>query len=324
MKILIAERLRPFSHRPGTQCLIPKSEWQVQVFPALLRFENLLSGEKKETALNWRGPVLDFTVELDLEKNVVKIFGHTQDGYRCITVQRIQDEIFLDGVKVASCDSVAPETTERLSLGMSKALDWELVCRRRNLCEIFPVWHRLGSLTPQVSPQDSGTASLLQIPEKKEIAAHFTALFMAAFQGILAPRLFDNEFQGIVGSMPKPGASPLVLLSEGARLIRSLFFQESSDKISLLPHVPPQFFAGRFLRLKTRAGHVFDLEWTKKTLRRVVIHPKTDDVLALELPKAVKRFRVREHLKDRGRVVQAGSTVACQAGHTLWLDRFES
>ncbi len=93
MKITIAERLKPFSHLPGSSCVIPWSSFKVQAFPALLIFENLITFEKQEYRLNWKGPVLDFTLELDLEKGVVWVYGKTQEGHRRICIEMREDGI---------------------------------------------------------------------------------------------------------------------------------------------------------------------------------------------------------------------------------------
>src|SRR3989344_6077351 len=158
--ISIALRLRPFSHRPGTTVVIPKTPWQVQVFPTLLRFTHLISFETFEKNLDIQGPMLDFTVELDLEKCCVRFFGHAAKGYHQL--------VFTE--KDVPSSLLLQESKERLSLGMHKRLDWELVCRRRDLKEIFPVWFRLGQLVPFVETPHVGTATLLQpVSDKLEI-----------------------------------------------------------------------------------------------------------------------------------------------------------
>src|ERR1700688_868586 len=93
MRIDIAQRLRPFSHVPGAACLLPKSRWQVQVFPTLLLFKNLQNGELLKWELDLKGPVRGFTVEQDLEKSHVRVFGHSPLGYVCYVIRREEEGI---------------------------------------------------------------------------------------------------------------------------------------------------------------------------------------------------------------------------------------
>ncbi|HUD01958.1 MAG TPA: hypothetical protein VMR37_06495, partial [Rhabdochlamydiaceae bacterium] len=185
MKITITERLKPFSHLPGASCVIPWSGWKVQAFPTLLIFEDLLSLQKHEYRLEWKGPVLDFTLELDLEKGVVWVYGRTAEGYRRICIEMLETGIAIDKKVVVPGSQVLPHSLERLSLGMSKALDWEQVRRRHEMAEILPIWFRLG----QMVPRQSGRVNLLHECEKTEIEALYLKLFLAGFEGILCPRI---------------------------------------------------------------------------------------------------------------------------------------
>lgn len=300
MQIVIAQRLRPFSHRPGTVCLVPFTFWQVQVFPTLLKFYHLMTGEKKEQRLNWKGPVLDFTVELDLEKGVVWVYGHTEDGYRRHVIELPRENI--------------PQPMERLSLGMHKALDWELVCRRRDLREIFPLWVRLGQMVPAAE----GSFQLFRSFDKLEVVKAYTKFFMTRFEGLLMPRLEDSDHQGITAEGKVTG-SPLALLIDGARHIRSLFF----DDWSFLPCLPPEFHAGRFVHFRTREGDTIDFEWSKKLLRRVVIHSGISRKISPSFQKSLHSYRLRSSLKEKGIRKKVEEPLDLQTGQTLYLDRFE-
>lgn len=324
MKLIpIAARLRPFSHVPGTSCMIPYSSWQVQAFPALLRFTNLLSDETQEMALNTQGPVLDFTVELDLEKGGVHIFGHSQRGYQRFSIGmeesgiRVVSEKGKNKILLPAKGLLRNPSKERLSLGSHKALDWELVKRKQDLTDILPVWFRLGQLVPETPLPKNGMATLLKPCDKLEVVPQFLKLFMAGFHGILTPRLFDDEYQGIIDTDKKNTDCPLGLLTTGAKWIRSLFFTEEKDGFAFLPCLPPQFHAGRFLHLETSRGDVIDLEWSKKLLRRAIIRPGMTRKVRFHFQKAIKSFRVK------GERHAAETPFMFEAGKTLYLDRFE-
>jgi len=320
--IRIAERLRPFCHLPGTSCLIPFSPWVVEAFPALLRLKNLISGETQELFLNTKGPILDFTVELDLEKGGVHIFGHSERGYQRFSIAmeengiRIVSEKGRNKMVLPAQPSQINRSDERLSLGSHKALDWELVKRRRNLSEIFPVWFRLGQMVPEVPTPQGGAAELLKDYDKLEVCSNFLKIFLSGFEGILVPRSVDNDFQGIVET--EMSGCPLGLLTEGSKLIRALFFQEVHDGFAFLPCLPPQFHAGRFLHLRTSFGDTIDLEWSKKLLRRAIIRPGMTREVQFHFQKAIKSFR------GKGKRVSAETPFLLEAGKGVFLDRFES
>lgn len=360
LHIKIAERLHPFSHQSGTVCLIPKTTWEVQAFPTLLRFRNLQIPEHFEVKLHFKGPIKDFTLEQDLEKGHIHIYGMSQDGYIDYQIVREKNVLklacnkvpetgvkcdFLDksvmlhkgksiSLPIALQDGVPQAATERLSLGMHRSQDWTLVQRRMDLSEIFPIWLRLAALTPQnkikeLSPV--GTLLLLQEckkaiqdAEKNKLKSLFTALFQTAFQGILAPRLTDEQFLGIIPEMKiPPDLSPLLVLKESATLIRELFFKESAKKIFLLTCLPPEMHSGRFVGIKTSDGDEINLEWSKKLLKKVIWRSATEKEITLELQRSIKSFRIRFSQKDHGKRVSVDEPLVLKAGQILYLDRFQ-
>ncbi|HEX4840410.1 MAG TPA: hypothetical protein VFU89_08220 [Rhabdochlamydiaceae bacterium] len=331
MKITIAERLRPFSHLPGASCVIPWSSYKLQAFPAMLIFENLRTFEKHEVPLvplGWKGPVKEFTVELDLEKGVVWVYGKTVDGHRRLCIEMQEDGIAIDKRVVVSAARLVTHPIERLSLGMSKKLDWELVARRQEMAEILPVWFRLGQMVPSGGTVKVGTASLLQECEKLDVTETYLKLFLTGFEGILCPRLSDTSYQGIVPE-GKFSESPLILLTEGMKYIRALFFKETDQSWEFLPCLAPEFHAGRVVELTTKAGDKIDFEWSKKSLQKVVIHAESSREIFLSIPKPFNFCRLRTSPGDKGDRGEKGSrhffekSLRLLSGQKLFLDRFE-
>ena len=328
MRIEIAERLRPFSHVPGATCIVPKSTCQVQVFPTRLVFNNEL-----EFQIDLKGPMRGFTVELDLEKAHVRVFGQTPDGYVRYVIRREEGGIAIHFDKKPPQLLALPKEQgpviaplERLSLGMHKAQDVELIRRRRDLKEIFPLWHRLGRLIPSVPSKKVGTLDLLEqaraqvlAGEKDALALSFLNLFDAGFSSLLTPRLRDEQFQGLIPDLPEipAGSSPLTLLTEGAALIRALFLQESPHELTLLPCLLPEFHSGRL------TSNEISLEWSKKLLRCVILRPSVSREVRLVLQKPLESFRVRTSLRERGRTVARDEPLILTANQTLFLDRFQ-
>jgi len=352
MKIDISQKLCPFSHQPGTSCLIPFSTWSVQVFPTLLRFSNLSNistSERKEIVLPFQGPIKEFTVVQDLEKGEIRVFGHAEQGYFRYFIFKAEEGIFLKFEKrpfalmsqlqnqvciVEQKQSTCWPSNEKLSLGMHKSLDWELVCRRQDLKEIFPVWLKLADQIPyHGNPlRYQGTAMLIETCEKKmkaaaknELEVSFLNVFNAAFYGIFTPRLFDDHYQGLIpiSESEKPDFSPLDILIHSAKLIRTLFFKEAKDTFSFLPLLPPSFHSGRFINIQTTQGELIHIEWSKKLLRRVIIKTHVQREITLCLQKPIQSFRMRNHLKERGKISDPKQPLLLLPNRVLYLDRFQ-
>lgn len=196
MSIEIAERLKPFSHVPGTSTILPGLGYQVQIFPCLIRVYHLKESTPvllEEVEMGLTGPVEQFTVCNDLEKGRVSIGGKTADGwirYHLVSAQQtkgvrlVADRVPVGGLKLrqkgiervlqihddhdlieesAAFTPYQLPLCDRLSLGNHKAQEGELIRRRLCLAEIFPLWHRLGQLVPveQMQNCQGGTWALL-------------------------------------------------------------------------------------------------------------------------------------------------------------------
>lgn len=321
MKIKIAARLKPFSHTPGISCVIPGSCSVIEAFPTLLR----IGGHDWKMPLT--GPVSGFTLQQDLEKNCVFVFGKAKEGYFRLRIEARDDGFQIHSEK-GSLKSARIElevhhfsksTFERLSLGNHKAQDWDQVQRRGDLKEILPILFCLGQKTPLIPPQPlSGTARLLSLPSERLLLAPALEVFLkAAFKGILVPRLIDDQHQGLVPDEPVKG-DPFFLLQEGAKMVRSLFFKQNERRLAFLPNLPVPFDSGRMLGIQAPGIGEIDLEWSKKILRRVILRPTTPGEVIFELQKEIKTFRVGKKKK-----LKRDEPLLLEPGTTYHLDRFE-
>lgn len=328
MHIRIAQRLRPYSHQAGEFCLIPGTLLAVQAFPALLVIYDIAASSPKEIARHaWQvqGPVRDFTVEQDLEKGCVRVWGHGQNGffrYRAVKsgfsyaiVLEKAPEGFTEALPGGGDYPQAP--LERLFLGVDKQQDWTGVKGRLCLAEILPFWLRLGSMTPATPPTNEGTASLLA-PDA------LCSLFMTAFEGMMFPHLSDIHHQGFELPPVLTPTSAAYLLSEGARVIRSLFIQQEENKISLLPLLPTDFHSGRLIEAFCDQMGRVDMEWRSHKLRRVVVRCHFSGNFSFLFPKALKTFRFRQQDNVRGDLHFNGTMLSLQAGQTYFMDLFEA
>ncbi len=267
MRITIKERLRPFSHTPGTRLLLPGTTQIVQIFP---------KGEKDVGHKH-------FLVTQDLERGRILVVG-----------DKGRYEITGEG----------RPPLERLSLGSHKKQDWDLVTRRLDLAEILPVWFSLGQWTPPVPYTPA--PSLLE-------EGDFLAAFRAGFSDLFVPRNTDLQHHGF--DLPPIVGDPLALLTEGAKKIRALFIEEG-ERLSLLPHLPLKFHAGRMTGLQTKWGEL-SIEWSKKRLRRALLIPSCSGPLHLTLQRDLKSWRCQGKRMDRE------VPLVLEEGVPLHLDRFE-
>lgn len=367
MQISIAERLKPFDHTPGTTCLLPGSNWTVQVFPALICLYDLSTEDPIQIckiAVDVKGPVSGFTVQLNLEKGNVLVFGTSLEGYFRYRLTSSSDGkgMLIDiekpsniQFKLVSGDfNLSSENdknlvlfkdfknskpylineVERLSLGNHKAQDWTLVKRRADFGEIFPVWLRLGQLVLQNDNLSEEGDSLLKECESaikkgdvNHILAPFHTLFLTGFQSLMTPRLVDDQHQGVIlpalSRTCSPTVSPLVILSYGAKLIRSCFASFDSSTISILPALPVEFHAGRFLHFRCENLGLLDLEWSKKTIRRMILFAESDGLIDVKFQKEIKCFRFREESSLKAEIIYAGSPLKIEKGKTYFFDCFK-
>lgn len=369
MHISIAERLKPFDHTPGTTCLLPGSNWTVQIFPALIclydfNHEQTLTPFCK-IAIDVKGPVSGFTVQLNLEKGNILVFGTSLDGYfrYRLTSSSNGNGLLIDIEKSASkiefklvsgdfhlsfendknlvlfkdSKNSKPyliKEVERLSLGNHKAQDWTLVKKRADLGEIFPVWLRLGQLVLHNDNLLEEGDSLLKECESaikkgdvNHLLAPFHTLFLTGFQSLMTPRVFDDQYQGItlpaLSRKCSSNVSPLVLLSHGAKLIRSCFASYNSSTLSILPALPVEFHAGRFLHFRCENLGLLDLEWSKKTIRRMILFAESDGLIDVKFQKEIKCFRFREESSLKPEIIYAGSPLKIEKGKTYFFDCFK-
>jgi hypothetical protein len=367
MHISIAERLRPFSHLPGTSTILPGCGYQVQIFPCLIRLYHLkraLPLLVDELSLELKGPIEQFTICNDLEKGRVTVSGKAAEGwmrYHLISSQKgegirlVVDRAPASGFPIlreqgrdvlrdkewlhllgdaSSFEPYQVPSCDRLSLGNHKAQDWELIKRRLNLAEILPLWHRLGQLVPQMSASGStdGTLALLEAcrqsfsGEKPELAQHhWFNLIRGGFTSLLAPQLEDSDYQGLIPALPLTSleVSPLVLLTEGASLIRRLFFHQQQNQLIILPYLLPSLPCGRLLNVALAGGGWISLEWTKKTIRRLILYSEQDQEVSFKFRSHVRSYRLRQHLKNQGERKDCSSSLSLKKNCHYFFDNFK-
>lgn len=351
-EIKIAQRYRPFSHSLGTISPIPGSCYSAEVFPALIRIHGLKS--PLEIHFDLKGPFQGFTCMQDLEKGVLRIFGENASGYfryllqatesgLALTLEKAKEKVCIkygkdweeliprERVVVVRGSFSLPAPAERLSLGLDKAQDMDLMKRRGDLREILPLCHKLAAFLPPLKTEKlAGTAVLLRECEENikarkriEVLPSLKKLFSSSFTGLLHPRILDTDHQNIIPEENSDAQmNPFFVLAIFRELIRMLFIQEGKNSLSLLPCLPPEFIFGRFIDVQAGFGSL-DMEWSKKILRRVILKPTITADVQLLLQPEIRDFRFRHGRKDKGRTCAAGAVLPLQAGQVYYLDRFQ-
>ena len=99
--------------------------------------------------------------------------------------------------------------------------------------------------------------------------------------------------------------------------IRKLLICDSEMSIVLAnPHFP----FGRCLDLSLSHVGSIDLEWSKHSLRKVILRTKASGKLRLQTP--YRSFRLRASLREKGKV-HSRDLIEVEENHIYYLDRFQ-
>ena len=164
MKITIRKKQILFSHKVKTSFLVPRTSYQVTLWPTRLQLENLQS-PKDSIIINIVaiGPIENFLPKLDLEKDQVEFSGKGAQGFFRFIIKEENGHIILllkngpeagvpfenkkllpkQSITLISNIEVIKPSVEKISFGSHKALDIHKIKSRKNLQEIIPIWYSL-------------------------------------------------------------------------------------------------------------------------------------------------------------------------------------
>lgn len=332
MKIKIVDPMRGFSHNPGHEVMLPGTAVAIKAFPTRIECRDLLLG--KEAVFSWtmKRSIHPFTVEQDLEKKQILIYGEADSGYFRLRIDVEEANVYLTvekapvektslskGDKILLMEGIAEEKTpfiERLFLGCNKQKNMDRMRERVSLAEILPYWFYLGQITPKVEITEGALLNHLRKGLWQE-------LYMAGFSSGFVPRAIDEQFQGIIKEESENPKNPLFLLGEGAVEIRSMFFQEQEQKYFFLPNLPSKLVSGRIVGIRTAKGHRIDIEWTKGKLRKIYLEIEGEDTIQPIFPKEIKECRLRRKKNEKGEKLHSQDRITVQAKEKIWIDLFQ-
>lgn len=319
MRITIANRYRPFTHTPGLPLLLPGSNHFVRVYPSRLYIDDKLFDFGIE------GPVKNFTTLLDLERGHIEVFGQAKSGpYRYRLKATLDGGCHLSGQE--KCPLYTFTNPLRVHLGCHKQQEWDAIVKRASLREFLPflLLHALHH-SSDAKPR-SGTASLFsaldQVSASPQIAGLYDQLFRCAYYGLLVPSLDDRDFHGISFPEIAPGDDPLGILPQTAESILRHFIRFEEHRIEFLPLLPPELHCGRITGFSLNQGNQLDMEWSKKSIKKAIIHIVSPQKVAIHAK--AKRCRLRRSRAERGEWVSIDHTLEFEEPGIYLVDRFSS
>lgn len=221
---------------------------------------------------------------------------------------------------------------EILFLGSHKKQEIEKIFQRKDLKEFLPLWFLWGQYCKLRTPLENKDGTLVflnelndAIEQKKHdrIAPTLKTMISSSFAPMMVPHLDDFKHWGY--HLPKDEsskASPWLLLSELYSLIRKFFIFLNNTDLYLLPHLPPELFCGKLRQIKAK-DLMLHLEWTKKTIRRMIITTSKSCTVTLHYAAGVKTFRLKIGEKDKGVRLKNHHEITFKRNKVYFFDNFE-
>ena len=225
-----------------------------------------------------------------------------------------------------------PKGLEVLFLGCHKKQEIEKIFYRKDLREFLPLWFLWGQTSPIKSSraQKEGTLIFLNHLQEKinkkehdAIGSYLKNIFSSSFSSMMVPYLEDFKHWGFhLPRLTSSRVSPWLILTELYKTLRQFFIQSKGPDIYILPHLPPELYSGRLV--KVREGNLtLHLEWTKKQIRRMIIFASKNTTVMLHFQNSVKQFRMRSSKQGAGKMQENHTELVLKKNKTYFFDRFE-
>lgn len=343
----IAHRFRPYSHAPGTSCLIPSTDCMVKAFPACF-FVFSSCEQVFELHFPFKERVKSFTVMQDLESSKVLVSGLSEKGFFSYSLYPSQGALFFklergpkeglslsikrkeensvehllvkNSLAVCKLPYVEKEISEeKIFFGVHKAQEWSSIEKRKNPKEYLPLCYLLAqTILPFTSWKNP-----LETPSKATFLEEMQELFICFFDGMMIPRAQSKPYLGMDTSEKEvPSALfHLPLLAKTFAKIREVILIENEKTIQILTQLPPQLDSGRALNMKVRQG-LIDLEWSKKSIKKLRLTVFEPGAFDFCFEKTIKSFRLKGNLDKTSRRCSCETPLFLEPGFYL-LDQFQ-
>lgn len=333
MRFNIKDRFCLFSHEPGVEVLLPFTDCIIKIFP------NRWVVNNRVIDLAIQGPVKGFTVQQDIEKARLVVYGIANGCYFCFFLFAKQDQLVclldryskdvisysLDAklstfqkkqevVLPISLTSFSPGN-ERLSLGCYKAQNIDLMKINKPIKLLLPVWYRLSQIQPFMDIDL--TSHQYRSTDLQKSVIHF---FNRYFSKVSVPALEDSR-EGLPDFFEKD-TNLIEFLQTTYLQIRQLFFMQDDNRFSILPKLPSIFNCGRVISLSGGKYGVIDFEWSKGRIRKLFFKSNLDASIYWDFSN-VSSFRITSLRQGKKAALKAAMPVTVTKGESYLLDHFE-
>ena len=351
MQIKIRQKFYVFSHKLGGSFLLLNSNYFVKIFPGLLEFVDLNTKKDFKIQLFFEGPIKNFTISQNLKNGEIKVSFQTKNGFLSYKIIKREEfliyfervpsnkiELKFDKIrKISSKDEILlpinpicdKKPTEFLSFGIHKKPEIELIKRRENLLEILPLIFLYSQFFSDIKSACIRKKCIVREltnkiinREKKDLEQSFLNVLNAHFFEAFIPRVNDEDYQNIVPFVDEKDANPLHILRKLFYIIKLILIEQKPDEIFILPCLLTSFHQGRALNIQTNIGS-FDIEWSKKLLKKLIFRPSKDVKIKLNFQSKLKTYRLKTHLKEKGKIFKNKEIIFFEKNKTYFFDKFQ-
>lgn len=225
-----------------------------------------------------------------------------------------------------------PQKPEMLFLGSHKKQEIEKIFERKSLIEILPLWYLWGQFCPPLASDEhvegnliflGGLQEKIRKKEHDKILPYLENIFSSSFAPMMIPYLEDFKHWGFfLPKITSSRLSPWLVLSELYSIIRQFFIVCKEPDLYILPHLPPELFCGKLIRIKVE-GLVIYLEWTKKMIHRMIVFCNKNTQMTIHFQNAIKSYRLKTSRTDKGKIFENHIEMSFKKNKVYHFDRFE-
>lgn len=353
-KLLHSAHRIPYSHKNGIRTILFQTPYILELFHTafrLYRFDE--QTPVCEVVFPELGLMEIWTSFFDYEHHQIVVEGHLVGGdfFRYV-IRPALDGIYLVSQKqplllqIGSSIQTLPVNTPFvleqsaqissalplpfLSLGCNKSPSIDRMRENPTMEEILPLLYAQGVTVDGFRSilKSIGRESLLgrvvnavESSRSQEVLQLMRQFWTVAIDGNCVPKRRDDQFFGYNGPLLPDDLLLTEVLSLISCVIRSMFIQEKSDGIYLLPCLPKEFLSGRLIEESLQAGHRICFEWRRGVVRRILLDARIDDRIQLHTgaSSCFLRCCTLQHKKHEQNLA---NRIEIKAGYRYLLDNF--